>query len=150
MTDYVVGFAFSQDGRQVVLLRKNRPDWQAGKLNGVGGKLEAGETALAAMVREFVEETGVETQEADWREYAMMQLDQGGKVFFFKYFDHLVTEQVQSLTDEEVGVYRTEWAALEGQAIGNLRWLITAALDLEENPYLTISYVQSDPSGGTA
>jgi 8-oxo-dGTP pyrophosphatase MutT (NUDIX family) len=54
---YVVGFLFSQDESKVLLVWKNRPAWQNGKLNGIGGKIEAGETPLQAMEREFKEET---------------------------------------------------------------------------------------------
>jgi 8-oxo-dGTP pyrophosphatase MutT (NUDIX family) len=54
---YVVGFLFSEDESRVLLVWKNRPAWQDGKLNGVGGKIEAGETPLQAMEREFKEET---------------------------------------------------------------------------------------------
>jgi hypothetical protein len=40
VVEYVVGFAFDTDGR-VALIRKNRPEWQAGRLNGIGGHVEA-------------------------------------------------------------------------------------------------------------
>lgn len=56
---YALGFAFDKDFKQVVLIRKNKPTWQKGLLNGVGGKVEPGETPYNAMVREFREETGV-------------------------------------------------------------------------------------------
>src|SRR5678815_2859529 len=46
-----------KDGR-VLLIRKKR-GLGAGKINGPGGKLEAGETARAAAVREVQEEIGV-------------------------------------------------------------------------------------------
>ena len=35
MKQYVVGFLFADHDQQVVLIRKLRPEWQAGKLNGV-------------------------------------------------------------------------------------------------------------------
>ncbi len=54
---YVVGFVFSKDLSRVLLVLKNRPAWQNGKFNGIGGKIEADETAFEAMNREFVEET---------------------------------------------------------------------------------------------
>lgn len=38
MQHYVVGFQFARRGNLVTLIRKNHPEWQAGKLNGVGGK----------------------------------------------------------------------------------------------------------------
>ena len=46
-----------KDGR-VLLIRKKR-GLGAGKINGPGGKLEHGETALAAAIREVQEEIGV-------------------------------------------------------------------------------------------
>ena len=63
MTDYVVGFAFNstQNFNSVVLINKNRPDWQAGKYNGIGGHIEPGETTYEAITREFDEEAGVWT-----------------------------------------------------------------------------------------
>lgn len=54
---YVLGLLFSEDASRVLLVWKNRPAWQNGKLNGIGGKIEPGETPLQAMDREFVEET---------------------------------------------------------------------------------------------
>ena len=56
--EYVLGFMFNEAESKVLLVWKNRPAWQAGKLNGVGGKIEAGETPVQAMNREFAEETG--------------------------------------------------------------------------------------------
>jgi 8-oxo-dGTP diphosphatase len=57
---YVVGFLFKPGYEMVVLIEKKRPLWQLGKLNGIGGHIEAGETPVEAMVREFREEAGVE------------------------------------------------------------------------------------------
>ncbi|MGJ0393034.1 MAG: NUDIX domain-containing protein [Methylocystis sp.] len=56
---YVCGFLFSPDGSRVLLIRKNRPAWQAGRLNGIGGKVEPGETIDEAMLREGFEEADV-------------------------------------------------------------------------------------------
>jgi hypothetical protein len=36
MTQFVLGFLFAPDGKQVVLVRKKHPDNLAGKPNGVG------------------------------------------------------------------------------------------------------------------
>lgn len=62
---YVCGFAFTEDGR-VLLIRKARPDWQAGLLNGIGGKVEKGETPTGAMMREFEEETDARVPMLFW------------------------------------------------------------------------------------
>lgn len=65
---YVLGFAFL--GNRVLLIRKTKPAWQAGKLNGVGGKVEPFDADLeAAMIREFREETGITTQVGQWHEF---------------------------------------------------------------------------------
>lgn len=59
VTKYVLGFLFDPAMDRVVLIMKKRPEFLAGRLNGVGGKIEDGEDALEAMVREFHEEAGV-------------------------------------------------------------------------------------------
>jgi hypothetical protein len=51
MTKYVVGLAFDDEGR-VALIEKNRPAWQRGLLNGIGGKIEGDEMPVETMIRE--------------------------------------------------------------------------------------------------
>jgi 8-oxo-dGTP diphosphatase len=63
---YVLGFAFSRDGSHVVLIQKDRPEWQKGKYNGIGGKIEHNEVPSHAMWREFSEETGVNIPPDHW------------------------------------------------------------------------------------
>jgi hypothetical protein len=63
---YVVGFMFDFAFERVALIRKRKPIWQAGKLNGIGGKIEANETREEAMRREFIEEAGFD---ATWHFY---------------------------------------------------------------------------------
>lgn len=46
-------------GDQVLMIRKNRPDWQAGKLNFPGGHVEEGEDPGCAAARELFEETSL-------------------------------------------------------------------------------------------
>lgn len=58
---YCLGFVYAQDG--TVLLREHQ---RLGGLNGFGGKIEAGESPVQAMVREFREEAGIETTKEDW------------------------------------------------------------------------------------
>lgn len=57
-----LGYVLSPDGRQVLLIQRNRrpDDHHLGKYNGLGGKLEAGESIVAGMRREIREETGLE------------------------------------------------------------------------------------------
>ena len=48
MKSYVLGFCFNTRLDQVVLIQKTRPEWQAGRLNGIGGHIENGELAADA------------------------------------------------------------------------------------------------------
>src|SRR6478752_4549150 len=54
--EYVLGFAFSRGGDEVLMIRKNHPEWMKGKFNGIGGKVQENESMLTAMVRECREE----------------------------------------------------------------------------------------------
>lgn len=64
-----------KDGR-VLLIRKKR-GLGAGKINGPGGKLEPGETALAAAIRETQEEIGVTPLQVEERGVLHFQFTNG-------------------------------------------------------------------------
>lgn len=59
MKQYVIGIIFNNTVEKVLLIRKNRPKWQSGRLNGVGGKVEEIESSYEAMIRECQEECGL-------------------------------------------------------------------------------------------
>lgn len=84
---YVVGFCFDHDLERVLLVRKARPEWQVGRLNGVGGKVEEGESPRAAMEREFAEETGGQGPVVEWAAYARLRgKDRSGEDFEVWFF----------------------------------------------------------------
>lgn len=120
---YVCGFLFSPERDRVLLIRKNRPRWQAGRLNGVGGKIEPGETPLEAMRREFREETGLEID--DWQPVADLVLE-GSIIHFFAAFDGAIGD-ARALTDEKLEIHPAD--ALPKDVLGNLRVLVPLALD---------------------
>ena len=105
--DYCLGFAFTVDG-SVALIRKAKPAWQAGKLNGVGGKIEDFDPSPAhAMTREFIEETGVFLEPHLWREVGAVEFD-GGTVYVFTITDPMI-QFVLTTTIEEVKLYNEQW-----------------------------------------
>lgn len=129
MQVYACGFLFSAQRDRVVLIRKNRPAWQAGKLNGVGGKLEPDEAPLDAMRREFREEAGLDIQ--DWQECFVLTGEpsaadpNGWRGHFFRAFGDV--DACVSRTDERLETHRTR--AIPDQTIPNLLWMIPMMLD---------------------
>jgi len=84
---FTVGFVFDTTLEQVLLVHKLKPATQAGKLNGVGGKIEDGETAIECMVRECQEESALLIPAVDWKEYATIKdtngTNPGAKIYVF-------------------------------------------------------------------
>ena len=78
MRKFVLGFLFDGNGN-VALIEKNRPEWQKGRLNGVGGQIEKGESPSQAIVREFQEEAG---PEISWRQFCVLKGD-GYRLYCF-------------------------------------------------------------------
>lgn len=122
---YVVGFLFNREGTEVALIRKNRPAWQSGRLNGLGGKIEPLESAMVAMTREFEEEAGVTVK--GWEKYAML-IGPDYLVDVFRAFDSEALSKVRTMTDEEVEVIQVD-ALQNTNTLSNLQWLIPLALN---------------------
>lgn len=126
MTRYVVGFLFSEHDSVVALLRKSHPRWQAGRLNGIGGKIEAGETSVAAMTREFLEETTA-TESPEWTLRVTLRGPDWQVEFFSAHMDVGKLRRLRGRGDEPVCVVPVGY--LPTDTIPNLRWLIPLALD---------------------
>lgn len=132
---YVVGFLFNEDESAVTLLRKSRPEWQAGKLNGVGGHVEKGESYDAAMAREAREECGLD---GSWEHFASIK---GEGWTMHCYVTHLAAGQ-QTEDSNDVGEPFEKCpvsmvTAAEVETIPNLRWLVPMAMSTNrgEWPY---------------
>ena len=128
---HVVGFCFSEDLTRVVLIRKARPAWQAGKLNGVGGRIEPGETSLAAMCREFREETEY-AGEIAWRHFCHYDCPSRGTVLeFFCAADEKSYRQIREPDSADEPIRKHEVRTLYlADTIPNLLWLVPMAMNL--------------------
>lgn len=126
MTQYVAGFMFDKALSRVALIRKNKPVWQAGLLNGIGGKVEpTDEHPHAAMVREFKEETGVDHSE--WVYFAKL----GGPDWSVHFFAARgPVSDCHSMESEKVEVISViNFHPHADGCVENLPWLISLAVD---------------------
>lgn len=122
---YVLALLFTPDAGRVVLMHKNRPVWQVGRINAPGGKLVPGESAAAAARREVLEEAGVDVPEGAWQEFLVWD-DPVYRMHVVRAF-HESASLARTAEDQEVflaGVGDLPLAVIE-----NLRWLIPLALD---------------------
>lgn len=138
MKDMVVGFCYSNDLQHVLLILKNKPDWQVGFLNGVGGKINDKEKVKNAMVREFFEEAGVLTTRRDWEhciKYAFTDNDEEQYlVHFLAFLSDFSYDDMSKLTcpeneGEELRVIAVEDVG-EYATIDNLQWLVPMLADV--------------------
>lgn len=129
MDRYVLGFAFTEDDRLVAMIKKDRPAWQRGLLNGIGGKIERFEAPSAAMSREFLEETGVLFEPSKWR-CAGAIVGEGYHVKVFT-LSHRDVRHVTTMESEEVSLVPVN--GLTG-TVGNVPALIELCRILNSIP----------------
>lgn len=110
----------------MLLIEKQRPAWQRGLVNGIGGKVESGETPAEAMAREFLEECGIATQPCVWKHRVTLQHERWCVYFFAAELAVLTASQE---TDEKLVFARMR--NLPRTCIPNLRWLVPLCFDLD-------------------
>jgi 8-oxo-dGTP diphosphatase len=126
MTKYVCGFLFDSTFKTVALITKNKPEWQKGKLNGIGGKIEGSELPREAMQREFKEETGLYIWEYEWTPIAEISGEDWIVYFFYSWSSDI--SNIKSMEEEKVALYNVT-AVQDLDAIPNIKWLIPMCLD---------------------
>lgn len=135
-TIYTAGFLFDYPVNNVVLIKKMHPAWQEGLLNGIGGKINPGETPLECIRREFNEETGCWVDK--WEKFLILTEDTYDVHFFRSFSKPEEQLLVQTVTDETVLVVKLKELFFnftlqrEGWwAVPNLQYIIPMALDPE-------------------
>jgi 8-oxo-dGTP diphosphatase len=137
--DYVLALLFTVDAREVVLVRKTRPAWQAGRVNALGGKLHDGEALLEAARREVREEAGVDVD--GWEEFLVWH-DPEYRLRVVRAFDD-AARRATTAEDQQVFLARVD--ALPPNVIDNLRWIIPLALD--RDVAIPIAVTSANPAG---
>lgn len=137
---YVLGLAFWRD--QVALIYKTKgPEYVIGTWNGIGGKIEDGETVEEAMEREFLEETGIDIPHMYWNWFATQTGNaQAGnsyelnclmvKLSDAQEFDYIINKEGDGEIVKWIPYNDYEPRGLvEEMMTPNLKWLIPLALD---------------------
>jgi 8-oxo-dGTP diphosphatase len=128
MKQYVVGFCFNKAGTKVLLIRKEKPEWQKGRLNGIGGKIENYDASpVLAMIREAYEEAGISPTWIPFGHYKGADYE----LYMFKAFDDNAFGVFETKEEEEVVAIELDdlpWRNEKGM-IWNLNWMIPLALD---------------------
>lgn len=129
---YVVGFAFNKEKTKLLLIQKTKPAWQAGLLNGVGGKIESYDsTSYHAMTREFFEESNLKTVKEDWYLFSKIEDNTFELNCFVGFFEESFLNTYESVTEETIflvdvqDLYNQQFSG----CISNLKWLISVCLD---------------------
>lgn len=118
-----MGLLISEDKQNVLLIHKNRPDWQVGRLNGIGGKIEESDlTSVDAMIREFREEASLEIKQ--WLPVVTITGEIYSVEFFYTIDDRIY--EAESLTDEKIEIFNIYSLP---DVIFNLRWIIPMCID---------------------
>lgn len=107
----------------VLLILKDRPVWQAGNFNGIGGKVEAGELPIDAMVRETFEETDLEIPAERWEHYCTMK-GPDFEVQFYKAFLPWIRPWIQKTSE---GLVSFPVNKLPANLVNSNRYLIPMA-----------------------
>jgi len=132
---YVLGLAFSETGNQMAAILKDRPEFQKGKVNGIGGKVEPKENHFNAISREFFEETGVLLDE--WGYFCKLQILNdvlGGVAIIHCYTlfsNHIFS--CRTMESEKVDVYTVADLCNKLDVAPNLPMLIQIALNKNLN-----------------
>jgi len=122
MKPYCLGFLFNSSKSYVWLIKKNKPDFQKGKYNGIGGSIEIGESYEQAMEREFFEEAGLKIN--TWIPFCRFTDDVNWEVVCY----YAMSDEVAiTKTDELVSEFSVNF--LPQNIMKNLKWLIPMALN---------------------
>jgi 8-oxo-dGTP diphosphatase len=160
MIRYVLGFVFDFGFRNVLLIEKKRPEWMMGRLNGLGGKIEEGESPLEAMRRELAEETRGRLPEVELAPFGRLRvLDEssarlGAEVWLFH--GKLLSEMDPRLraleVDEGVLMVVGREDLSNWNVMPNLRYMVPMALNhlrgLDRAPFFEIEETGLNPEVG--
>lgn len=130
--NYVLGLIFNKNKTEIALIRKDRPIFQKGLLNGIGGKIENNETEINAMIRECEEETTLVTVENDWIPFGKYVFNEGinSKSSIFLYATIIDDLNVLNCKESEVIEIHSITNLMPNNTVNDLIFFIEKALNI--------------------
>jgi len=135
--EMVLGFVLNKEHTKIALIKKNRPEWQKDRYNGIGGHVEKRETFQDAMSREFEEEAGILTLPNEWECFGRMSgVDWNVWLFVLELND---LSEIKSKTDEKIEIFEVDKildykkGKIKKNIIENLSWIIPMSIDFLNN-----------------
>ena len=129
---YVLGFFFGSyygGDDEVLLIRKRRPRWMRGKLNGVGGLVQPGETPLEAMTRALKKETGLVLADCPHGAFATLRFAATNTVVVCFTSSKKYIGSATTMTDEKVDRYGYPKCLQSKDLAPHVRWLLPLAVE---------------------
>lgn len=125
---FVVGFDMDARCWSVILIRKSTPGFMRGLLNGVGGKIEQGETPEAAMTREYQEEAGV--QVPNWTRFVVRYFHVTGVMVYFFYHSGRSCYSARTIENEQIERrFIEDLAHRRTELVPDVYWLLPMAVE---------------------
>lgn len=99
--------AIITDGRRIILVNKNRPEWQKDKLNFIGGKQEDidNDKIFKTFSREVKEETNLDIDYINIIGTEINHEDKSTVIFGYTLLSPKELEKAKTMTDEQIGIY---------------------------------------------
>lgn len=151
-TEYSIGFMFTDDMKQVLLILKNHgPQCVVGRYNGIGGHIEESDLSpIGAQIREFHEETGVFTTRGSWEKFTELRGDDFVVHCFWGRNSRAVLN-AKTMTDEKIEIVNCENTGSMNifniPLAPNLVWWIPFLRDVSTKNHLCVvlaNYMQDD------
>jgi 8-oxo-dGTP diphosphatase len=166
VAQYTLGFVFNHrighggvhaPPTQVLLIQKAKPAWQAGRMNGLGGKLEKGESFAQCGAREVEEESrrpgaaagergAIDVAPEEWRHFGVLR---GAEVYhheasasfeihlfsaFVPFEKMIAAEAATCLAVEPLRLLSLDALFLgeKLRVLPNVRWMVCMALSFQQ------------------
>ena len=120
-----LAFVFNTSLNKVLLMRKQKPTFHTGLLNGLGGKLEKGESHLDCVVREIKEEAGILIPKEQWLHVGNLKWDIWEVSIWTT---QLHTKSPTIFPEEHIDWYSCQ--PVPKDIVSNLSWLIPLSVDV--------------------